>query len=597
MLSRKAMLFLSFVTALVLYAGLYAVAPRIFLIRANSTAERHALSVRVDLIDEETARRFESPADAADSMASRPGSVRDLLDRETQDLPLAQPEFPQVEDAASLAERIMQEGTIRDHDLDRDADIAAGIDVRIVEISQESARSGIEVARRLVRPSPVRVLERDEILRAGGAGGGGRTRTGAILGLPAIETPSAAQASESGGAESTSGSGGGALEVSVPAPKDQEIFLSELEVPMLPLLPDETLLGAEFSRRAIERDSPFERMDRLVGIDASTYVDPSSGEGFFRLKIFPKDAADVEILPKDVTFVVDASNSILQRKLDLTVRGLKACFTQLRPGDRFNIVVFRDTARLYREDFSEVTQEAIADAIVFLEEIRSKGSTNVYDAVRSVIGEPPREGLPGIVIVLSDGRPTAGNLAGRDLINALTAENVHGNTIFTFGGGNTVNRYLMDLLAYSNKGMSWIAEKVDDIDDELPKFFRQINDAILVELRADYGRIDEETIFPRALPDFYLGRVVTVYGRFEPGRDKELVLRLQGRAGLVQKDMVLKASLAAATQGDRGIARGWAFEKSYYLIGEVTRLGEQPELISELRALSRQYNIRTSYFP
>lgn len=593
MLSRKVMLFLSFVTALVLYAGLYAVAPRIFLIRANSTAERHALSVRVDLIDEETARRFESPADAVDSMASRPGSVRDLLDRETQDLPLAEPEFPPVEDAASLAERLMQEGTIRDHDLDRDEDIAAGIDARIVEISQESARSGIDVVRRLVRPSPVRVLERDEILRAGGAG---RTRTGAILGLPASETSSSAAVLEGTG-ESTSASGGGALDASVLAPKDQEIFLSELEVPMLPLLPDETLLGAEFIRRAIERDSPFERMDRLVGIEASTYVDPSNGEGFFRLKIFPKDAADVEILPKDVTFLVDASNSILQRKLDLTVRGLKACFTQMRPGDRFNIVVFRDTPRRYREEFSEVTQETIADAIVFLEGIRSKGSTNVYDAVRSVIGEPPREGLPGIVIVLSDGRPTAGNLTGRDLINALTAENVHGNTIFTFGGGKTVNRYLMDLLAYSNKGMSWVTDRVEDIDDELPKFFRQINDAILVELRADYGRIDEETIFPRALPDFYRGRVVTVYGRFEPGRDKELVLRLQGRAGLVQKDMVLKASLAAATQGDRSIARGWAFEKSYYLIGEVTRLGEQPELMSELRALSRQYDIRTSYFP
>ena len=50
-----------------------------------------------------------------------------------------------------------------------------------------------------------------------------------------------------------------------------------------------------------------------------------------------------------------------------------------------------------------------------------------------------------------------------------------------------------------------------------------------------------------------------------------------------------------SAHGDRDIARNWAFRKIYYLIGEMTRVGETPELLTELRTLAHQYNIRTSY--
>ena len=441
---------------------------------------------------------------------------------------------------------------------------------------------------RCAGPWPVRDVpaQHGDTRELAGPGGG---RGSEALGLGALP----ASVSGGGAQGGTAATGDGALEG---AQESDGLFFSEFDVPILPLLPDETLLAGEFARQNIQRASPFERMDRVVDIKAATYVDPGTGQGFFRLEIFPKAGEDVDILPKDVTFVVDASNSILQRKLDLTVRGLKKSFALLRPEDRFNVVVFRDNPRSFREKLTPVSSEAIEEAIAFLEGAESRGSTDLYKAVRPVIAEAPRPGLPGVVVVISDGRPTTGKLSGRDLINALTAENVHGNTIFTFGGGNTVNRYLMELLAYRNKGMTVISRRVEDIDEDLPVFMSQINDAILVNLRADYGRVNEDTVYPRTLPDFYRGRVVTVYGQFDTARDKELVLRLEGEAGAVKKEMVLKASLRGASQGDRGIARGWAFEKSYYLIGEITRVGETPELMSELRGLSEEFDVRTSYF-
>ncbi|MDK1020438.1 MAG: VWA domain-containing protein [Candidatus Hydrogenedentes bacterium] len=582
MLSRKASLLVSFLTALALYSGLYAVAPNIFLIRANSAVDALPMRVRVDLLDDVTWSHFELPPDEVLTMASRPGSVRDLLERETEHLPLLEVELEEPEDTAPLAERVSQAGMAREHDLSQDADVAEGVEARILEIAHDVARMDIEIARRYVRHRENRLLEDGELAGAGGAGG-------EALGLAALP----ASVSGGGAQGGTAAAGHGALEG---AQKSDVAFFPEFGVPNLPPLPDETLLSGEFARQNIQRTSPFERMDRVVDIKSATYVDPGTGQGFFRLEIFPKEGENIEVLPKDVTFVVDASKSILQRKLDLTVRGLKEGFRLLRPEDRFNVVVFRGNARSFREKLTPVSNEEIQRAIDFLEGMESRGTTDLYKAVRLVIAEAPRPGLPGIVVVLSDGRPTAGNLSGRDLINALTSENVYGNTIFTFGGGNTVNRYLMDLLAYRNKGMTVIAPRVEDIDDYLPVFLSQINDAILVNLRADYGRIDEDTVYPRTLPDFYRGRVVTVYGKFDAARDKELVLRLEGAAGAKKKEMVLKTSLRGASQGNRDIARGWAFEKSYYLIGEITRLGETPELMGELRRLSEEFDVRTSYF-
>jgi len=338
-------------------------------------------------------------------------------------------------------------------------------------------------------------------------------------------------------------------------------------------------------------------MDERVQLQAATYVDPETNEGFFQLRVFPRDDLAVEPLSRDITFVVDASKSIVQRKLDLTVRGLHDVLSRLRPVDRFNIVVFRDTARRFRDAPVPATPEMIEAARNYLLGLESLGSTDVYGAVRPVLLDRPRPGHPSLVVVISDGRPTEGNLEGRALINALSEENTHNHTVFTFGGGNTVNRYLMELLAYRNRGISYIAPGIEDVDDQLPRFLARFDEPLLANVQADFSRIDESAVFPRQLPDFYKDRALTVYGRYVPGDDEFVVVRFRGNAGEEAKDVVVRANLANATPGDRTIAQGWAFEKTYHLIGEITRLGEQPDLRAEIQRLSDRYGIRTVYSP
>jgi Ca-activated chloride channel family protein len=300
-------------------------------------------------------------------------------------------------------------------------------------------------------------------------------------------------------------------------------------------------------------------------------------------------------LPKDVTFIIDASNSITQRKLDETVKGVRQMIGALRPEDRFNVVIFRDTPALFRQTLTTATKDEKASAFEFLTGVVSRGETDVYQGILPVIGEKPRPGVPGIVLVMSDGRPTTGVRDGRTIINSLTEANALHQTIYAFAGGHTVNQYLLDLLAYRNKGESKVAPQIDSISQALPQFFGRLNDPLLVNCKADFGGLDDRDIFPKQLPDFYKGQAVTVYGKFNPTKDRFFAMRLTGQAGPSGKEVVFQADLSEAARGDQDIARNWAFDRVYYLIGETTRVGETPELLSEIRALAKQYNIQTSY--
>ena len=122
-----------------------------------------------------------------------------------------------------------------------------------------------------------------------------------------------------------------------------------------------------------------------------------------------------------------------------------------------------------------------------------------------------------------------------------------------------------------------------------------MRDPILVDLRADFGRVDRETVFPQILPDFFQGQPVALYGRYDPEARDTFALRLAGKAGAERKEVIFRTGFDEAEAGTRDIARGWAFQKAYHIIGRISREGESPELLGELKQLRAEYGVRTSY--
>jgi len=594
MFAHKFALIFSTLMASVLYGGLYILAPDILLIGANTRVDtlEERFQVKMDyepkqqpfIADSRTEQLSESPLDTID----------ELLERETELMPEVETPPIQPVEIPELADRLDSNALSREHDFDIDESVFAGIDAQIMEIAEDDARKDIDVARRLVQPSSDRVLQPGEnpVFRGNGGAeaGGNAVALDALVGKLGKLTQGVGE--NDPGSRDLAGLPGNGFDL---MDEEASLFNPDLLEPDSAFSPEDLVVPINPALEDLTTENRFASMDNLVDMQVATYIDGATNEGYFELKIVPNKQQNISVLPRDITFVIDASNSIVQRKLQLTSKGVRNCLALLKPTDHFNIIIFRDSPTLFRPQKVAATAETLAEADKFLSGLESFGATDVYSAIQPVIQQPPRKGVPGIILVLTDGRPSSGKLEGRQLINALSDENLLGNTIYTFGGGKTVNEYLLDLLAYRNKGESVTSPRFDNIEQQLPQFFARLNDAYLVNLQADFGRIPKDSVFPRSMPDFYKGRVVTLYGRFTPGTDKDVLVRLQGKSGADDKEMVLQADLSKAQRGDADIAKQWAFQKTYHLIGEVSRLGEQPELMGEIRQLSQRYGVRSSY--
>jgi hypothetical protein len=591
MLSRRAILWGSIVVSLVAHGLLVAYSDRLALFDVDSARTRAWQTFRVDL------KQYTPPpapvvepsagGGKAGEAAARAASLEELLARETELLKPAEDAQAADAEVPQLAERVAKESIEREHNLAPDEETLNRIDSKVIEIAQNEARQDIEVPRKLARPSAPRVLAENELPTFGGDG----AVQDETLALPATG-PSAFSSEPVEGQPPVAEASAMQAAAAPDRPEEKLILPMERDAPEVPA---EQLAARAPLSQELRAQNPYEFFDDLVDIQVESYVPKDEQEGYFRLRISPKKGGNVQVLPKDVTFVVDASNSIVQRKLDASVEGLKKALDLLRPDDLFNVVVFRDSPKYFQADRVPATKENKAAAIAFINGLKSFGQTDIFSAIRPVVNVPARDGIPGMVLVVTDGRPTAGLRDGRMIINSLTEENSKRNPIYAFSGGQTVNRYLLDLLAYRNKGESYVSGQIEAMGKDLPTFFRQLNDPILMDLRADYGNVDDANLFPRELPDFFRGRAVTVYGRFDPKKDGEMTMRLVGKAATKQKELVFKTDLKQARGGDEEIARAWAFRKVYYLIGEIVRAGETPERTSELRELCRRYNIKTVY--
>ncbi|MFP4192863.1 MAG: vWA domain-containing protein [Candidatus Hydrogenedentota bacterium] len=590
MISRRFYFAVSVILSVVLHAALLLYAPRISMLERRHEMPEPLARFEVDLLEELPPEEEEwdepnqpvDPPRLPDAEPAMPGDDSPAEPEEMEPLP----ERPEPD--PSWAERTQPrtpEDTLPAPG-EPGEDLVAELDRDVLAISQEDAREDIDVERRTVEEPSTPSLAEDVEPSLGSS----------LAPVDDLLFPrSALPATRDTGEHDT-------MDVIADAfgPPRQPLEGAVGDRPPafqgLPDLPADTPLGGGALQAELEGDgSDYETMDDLLDIRVESYIPPEGGDGYFRIQITPQPGTGLDVLPRDITFVIDASRSVQQRKMDLITQGLREPIWRMRDEDRFQVIVFRDTATRFRQDWAKAATEAREAAHAFVERAETRGETDIYNALREVMETSSRPGIPSIVLLISDGYPTEGVVDGRTLINRISEENQGGHTIFAFAGGHAIDRYLLELLAYRNRGEVHIAPSISDVVQHLPQFMNRLQDPVLVDLDADYGQIDSERIFPKTLPDFYLNHPVNVYGRFDPDGETVLTMRLTGWAEQERKEVVFGADLMEALTDNANIARGWGFRKAYDLIGEIARQGETPPLMNELQSVSRQYGIRTSY--
>ena len=271
--------------------------------------------------------------------------------------------------------------------------------------------------------------------------------------------------------------------------------------------------------------------DDEFGFSLITHREPGK-DGYFLLSVSPRDdAAEREIVRKDVIFVLDTSGSMADAgKMEKARSALLFGIRSLRDGDRFNIISFAGEEHMMERGLIDADAAGKKRGEDFVSRLRPTGGTNINDSLTASLSQFESGSRPKMLVFMTDGQPTVGE-RNVDKILANVKAALKGEVrIFGFGFGYDVNTDLLDRLGAENSGISEYVQPREDLEVKVSNFFAKVSSPVLSDVELDLGALEGDLVYPRKITDLFRGTQVTVIGRYKNASDlRNVTLLLRGK--------------------------------------------------------------------
>lgn len=328
-----------------------------------------------------------------------------------------------------------------------------------------------------------------------------------------------------------------------------------------------------------------------VGVNLLSYKPDGRSDGFFLLLAAPKVESEAQqVVARDVILVLDVSGSMRGEKIEQARAALLFVLDNLNEEDRFNILAFSTATRPYARSLVPANERG--EARDFVAHLEANGSTDINRALLEALAMADEQ-RPTILIFLTDGLPTTGEVDIDRIIDNVGDAAPKNVRIFPFGVGYDVNTTLLDTIAQNHRGASGYIRPEETIDEKISAFYAKVSTPLLSDLAIDFGRVVVDDVYPYPLPDLFAGMQLVVVGRYRNGGETAITLRgeVNGRPRSFRYDAVRFQQ----SGGEEFIARLWATRKIGYLLQQIRLHGEEKELVEEIVDLSIRYGIITPY--
>ena len=339
----------------------------------------------------------------------------------------------------------------------------------------------------------------------------------------------------------------------------------------------------------------FTQDDSDLGLSLLTYKPPGE-DGYFLLLASPGvETKNAKVMPKDVVFVLDTSGSMAGAKLEQAKKALAFCVENLNDDDHFEVLRFATEVEPLFDNLRAATRENRATAQKFIGTLKPIGGTAIDEALKKAVALRPENGTrPYVVVFLTDGRPTVGNIDEDQIIEHATKSKTGLTRIFCFGIGTDVNTHLLDKIAEETKAFSTYVLPEEDIEVKVSGFFTKIKEPVLASPALKFPENLRVTkIYPAPLPDLFKGEQLLVAGRYAGSGDG--AIQIEGSVNGEAKRFAYDVKFPGETAEHDFIPRLWATRRVGYLLDEIRLRGESKELKDEVTELARKYGIVTPY--
>ncbi|MGQ9729919.1 MAG: VIT domain-containing protein [Candidatus Zipacnadales bacterium] len=321
-------------------------------------------------------------------------------------------------------------------------------------------------------------------------------------------------------------------------------------------------------------------------------------DGFFLILVAPKISFhDEEISAKDIVFVFDTSGSMAGDKIEQARRALLFCLHNLNTPDRFGVITFATTTRSLKETLVPAEDHYIEEVGDFVKRMKAAGGTNIEEAILEALRMLKGSDRPSMVLFLTDGFPTVGEIDTDRLVEnlgkATETKEEAAPRLFTFGVGDEINTPLLDRLTRDHRGAAEYVRPQEDIELKVSNFYAQISHPALTDLELRLEGVKTYDVYPPKLGDLFYGTELRVLGRYEGEGDAKL--SLTGKSARGREEFSYAVYLPQREDRYAFLPRLWAIRKVGYLLDEIRLRGENKELKDEIVELALTYGIVTPY--
>ena len=184
---------------------------------------------------------------------------------------------------------------------------------------------------------------------------------------------------------------------------------------------------------------------------------------------------------------------------------MRRCLKRLEPNDTFQIIRFSDTASAMGRRPIRATPGNLNKGLRYVNHLRGGGGTMMIRGIRAALDAPRDSERYRIVSFMTDGY--IGN--EREILGAVHAR-VGDARIFSFGVGNSVNRYLLERMAKIGRGVAAYVPTDESSERAVDGLYRRIEQPALTDIEFDWGAMEVQETYPHPMTDLFVGRPVVV---------------------------------------------------------------------------------------
>jgi Ca-activated chloride channel family protein len=315
--------------------------------------------------------------------------------------------------------------------------------------------------------------------------------------------------------------------------------------------------------------------------------------GFFSLILTPPEkmsAADTR--PKEIVFVLDTSGSMEGFPIEKAKESMKAALDGLYPNDTFNLITFAGDTHILFDKPVPATRANLDKAQAFLESRSGDGGTEMMDAVRAALEPSDVQENIRIVCFMTDGE------VGDDMEIIAEVKKHPKARVFSFGIGDSVNRFLLDSIAREGRGDAEYVLLEQDGTAAAKRFHQRIRDPYLTDISIDWNGLPVSAVYPGRIPDLFGAKPVIVYGKYSAAASG--TIKLKGNIGGQPFEREVRLDLPASENANGVLSTLWARTRIDDLMSQSWDLSTEeskpkPLIRAQIEKLGTDYGLLTQY--